>query len=68
MYPALILTIKKNFYRKNGIFIKFNKNRVLLINDQLKFLGTRYKGPISKEIYKYKKKILKIISLAKKIL
>jgi large subunit ribosomal protein L14 len=68
MYPAILITIKKSFYRKNGFFIKFSKNRVLLINDQKKLLGTRYKGPIAKEILFYKKKINKIISLAKKIL
>ena len=30
MYPAVVLTTKKNNYRKNGIFIKFTKNRILL--------------------------------------
>ena len=68
MYSAILLTITKNSYRKNGFFIKFSKNRVLLINEQKKLIGTRYKGPISKEILMYKKKINKIISLAKKIL
>jgi len=68
MYPALLLTIKKQFYRKNGIYIKFSKNRVLLITEQYKLLGTRYKGPITKESLIFKKKIQKLISLAKYIL
>lgn len=68
IYYAIILSNTKKFSRKNGICIQFNKNRIILLSDQQKLIGTRYKGPIAKEILKYKKKIIKIISLAKKIL
>jgi ribosomal protein L14 len=68
IYLALIITSKKIYTRCNGIFIFFGKSRVIMLNDQLKFLGTRYRGIVSKEIYKYKKKIFKIISLAKFVL
>jgi len=46
---ALVITSKKNIFRKNGIFIKFDENRGVLI-DNNKLLGTRIFGPISKEV------------------
>jgi len=34
----------------DGSYIKFFKNKILLLSDQLKFLGTRVYGPVPKEI------------------
>lgn len=56
-YLALILGTKKKVNRKNGIFVKWSTNRVLLFSDQRKFLGSRVYGPICKEVRKGKKKI-----------
>ena len=49
IYRVLIVTSKKNIHRNNGICIKFDENRGVLI-DENKSLGTRIFGPVSKEI------------------
>jgi large subunit ribosomal protein L14 len=66
LYLGLIVTINKNFLRLNGFFIKFCYNKVLLLSDQGKVVGSRLYGPIAQEIKKLK--ITKIISLAKVLL
>lgn len=66
-YAALIVAVKNPTKRVDGCFIKFFKNKVLLLSsDQLKFLGTRVYGPIPKEIRLGQKETLykKIISYA----
>lgn len=50
LYYNLIIGQKKIKKRKNGTFIKFDKNRSLLISKAMKFLGTRVYGPVVKEI------------------
>jgi ribosomal protein L14 len=57
--------MKVRLYRKDGIIIKSDYNRVVLLApENLKFLGTRIYGPIYKEIVnitdKKKKKNTKI--------
>ena len=49
IYRVLIVTSKKNIHRNNGICIKFDENRGVLV-DENKSLGTRIFGPVSKEI------------------
>jgi len=49
-YLSLILSLKKIIRRPQGVWLRFNKNRVLNLNDAYKFLGTRVKGPICREI------------------
>lgn len=49
VYKALVITSKKNIFRKNGTFIKFDENRGVLFDAQ-KMIGTRIFGPVSKEI------------------
>jgi large subunit ribosomal protein L14 len=68
MYFGLIVSIKSKTKRIDGTFIKNDNNRVLLLTNVYKFLGTRVYGPICKEIratlnirIKYKK----IISYSK---
>jgi large subunit ribosomal protein L14 len=65
IYLALIVTIKKNFYRLNGSYIKFNYNKVVLLNEVKKFIGTRIIGPVAAEVLKMK--LEKLRSLTKKI-
>ena len=50
--------------RLDGSFVKFFKNKILLLSEQFKFLGTRVYGPIPKEIRLGQKEVLykKIIS------
>jgi large subunit ribosomal protein L14 len=66
IYLALIITVNKNIFRLNGFFIRFFRNKVLLLSEQGKLVGSRIYGPISVEIKKLK--ITKVLSLAKIIL
>ncbi len=61
LYNAIVISVKKQKRRYDDTFIKFNKNRVVILSETNKFLGTRIYGPICKEIrggtneLKYKK-------------
>jgi ribosomal protein L14 len=75
IYFGLIICSKINTYRLDGMFIKSDFNRILVLNKESNsFLGTRLYGPIYKEIRQdvYGKKRLlkyeKIVSLSKKII
>lgn len=50
MYFGLIISLKKKTRRNDGSFLKNDANRVLLLTDTFKFIGTRVYGPICKEI------------------
>lgn len=50
IYNALVVAVKNRTRRKDGTFVKFDKNRALILSDQNKFLGTRVYGPLCKEI------------------
>jgi large subunit ribosomal protein L14 len=73
IYYGLIISMKTPLYRKDGIIIKSDYNRVVLLStENLKFLGTRIYGPIYKEIVnimdKKTQKYAKIVSYAKAII
>ena len=75
IYCGLIICLKSIVYRLNGIYVKSDQNRVLLLNrESLQFLGTRIYTPVYKEIRQFtvgKKKLLryeKIVSLTKKFI
>jgi large subunit ribosomal protein L14 len=67
LYSAILIGTAKNKKRRKGYQIKFDENRVLLLSEQNKFLGTRIYGPICKELRGGKKEVLykQIISYAK---
>lgn len=50
IYIGLIVGVCYWNFRKDGSFIKFFSNRVLVFNKQFKFLGTRIYGSILKEV------------------
>ena len=52
MYKSVVVNIKKNTKRKDGTYLKFNQNRVVLLSDKNKVLGKRIKGIIPFEIKK----------------
>ena len=56
-YLGLIIGLRKWNRRLTGISVKGFKNRILILLDNYKFLGTRVYGPICKEIRKGKKEI-----------
>lgn len=75
IYYGLIIATKRKVYRADGIFLKSDFNRVLVLNKETnQFLGTRIYGPVYKEIRQIKdgkKKLVryeKIVSLAKKMI
>lgn len=68
IYYNLIVNVKNKCRRKNGIYLRVDRNRSLTLSEQFKFLGTRVYGPICKEIRNTKQKKLqykKIISYSK---
>lgn len=50
MYYGLIVTVTKKTKRIDGSYLKYDHNKVLLINLQNKFLGSRIYSPICREI------------------
>ena len=62
---VLIITSKKNIFRKNGTFIKFDENRGVIIDNSNKLIGTRIFGPISKEVKR--SNYSRVLSITKKL-
>lgn len=52
--------------REDGSYLKFDKNAVVLIDNQLNPRGTRIFGPVARELRD--KKFMKIISLAPEVI
>ena len=63
---AVIVRTKKEIRRKNGEYIRFGENAIILINDNGEPKGSRVFGPIARELKKYN--FPKIVSLAKEVL
>ena len=66
VHRALIVRTKKEIQRKDGTFVKFDNNTVVLVNLQNAPIGSRIFGPVSKELRK--KDHMKVISLASGVL
>lgn len=47
---AVIVRQRRNYKRKNGTYISFDDNAVVIINDKKEPVGTRIFGPIPREI------------------
>jgi large subunit ribosomal protein L14 len=52
--------------RRDGTYIRFDRNAAVLINDAREPIGTRVFGPVARELRE--KKFMKIISLAPEVL
>lgn len=65
VHRAVIVRTKKEMNRKDGSFIKFNKNAVVLIDKQGEPIGTRVFGPVPRELRAH---FMRIISLAPEVL
>jgi len=63
---AVIVRTRKEQRRRDGSYIRFDKNAAVLINDQREPIGTRVFGPVARELRE--KKFMKIISLAPEVL
>ena len=63
---AVVVRTKKQITRPDGSCIKFDKNAVVIIDQQQNPRGTRIFGPVTRELRE--KNFMKIISLAPEVL
>lgn len=63
---AVLVRAKKEVRRKDGTYIRFDENAVVLINKDGTPRGTRVFGPVARELRE--KGYLKIVSLAPEVL
>ncbi len=63
---AVVVRTKKEIRRKDGSYIRFEDNAVVLLNNQDEPRGTRIFGPVARELRE--KNFMKIISLAPEVL
>ena len=62
---AVIVRTVKEQRRRDGSYIRFDRNAAVLINDQNEPVGTRVFGPVARELRE--RKFMKIISLAPEV-
>ncbi|MFH1825541.1 MAG: 50S ribosomal protein L14 [Candidatus Firestonebacteria bacterium] len=62
---GVIIRVKKEVRRKDGSYVKFDDNAIVIINEQLNPRGTRVFGPVARELRE--KNFMKIISLATEV-
>ena len=63
---AVVVRTVKETRRKDGRYIRFDENAVVIINDQGEPRATRIFGPVARELRE--KKYMKIVSLAPEVL
>ena len=63
---AVIVRTVREQRRRDGSYIRFDRNAAVLINDQNEPIGTRVFGPVARELRE--RKFMKIISLAPEVL
>ena len=63
---AVIVRTKKESKRKDGSYIRFDDNAVVIVNDNKEPRGTRVFGPVARELRE--RKFMKILSLAPEVL
>lgn len=63
---AVVVRTVKELNRKDGSYIRFDKNSAVLINNNSEPVGTRIFGPVARELRG--KNFMKIVSLAPEVL
>lgn len=63
---GVIVRTRKEIRRKDGTYIRFDENSVVLIDNNGEPVGTRIFGPVARELRA--KKFMKIVSLAPEVL
>ena len=63
---AVVVRTNKEYKRKDGSYLRFDDNAVVIIDNQEEPAGTRVFGPIARELRE--KKFMKILSLAPEVL
>jgi len=62
---AVVVRTTKEQRRKDGSYIRFDENAVVIINDKREPVGTRIFGPVARELRE--KRFMKIVSLAPEV-
>ena len=62
---AVVVRTKKEVRRKDGSYIRFDDNAVVLLNNLDEMRGTRIFGPVARELRDH---YMKIVSLAPEVL
>ncbi len=62
---AVVVRTKKEIRRKDGSYIRFDDNAVVLLNNTGEIRGTRIFGPVAREL---RDQYMKIVSLAPEVL
>lgn len=62
LYKSVLIRQNRNILRKNGVYLKFSKNCVVLLSNKNNPIGSRIRGPVCQELRK--KKLMKVVSLA----
>ena len=66
LHRAVIVRTKKEVRRRDGSYIRFDRNSAVLINKENEPVGTRIFGPVARELRA--KQFMKIVSLAPEVL
>ena len=62
---AVVVRTRSPMRRRDGIYLRFDENAVVIVNDDGTPKGTRIFGPVAREL---RQKYMKIISLAPEVL
>ena len=62
---AVVVRTAKERRRRDGTYIRFDENAVVIINEKKEPVGTRIFGPVARELRE--KKFMKIVSLAPEV-
>ena len=63
---GVVVRCRKESRRKDGSYIRFDDNAVVLLNNAGEMIGTRIFGPVARELRE--KQFMKIVSLAPEVL
>ncbi len=63
---AVVVRTRKEVRRRDGSYIRFDDNAVVLLNQAGEMMGTRIFGPVARELRE--KQFMKIVSLAPEVL
>lgn len=66
VHNALVIRTRHGVRRSDGSLIRFDKNAVVLLNQQMQPIGTRVFGPVTRELRT--EQFMKIVSLALEVL
>lgn len=66
MAKAVVVRTKNHIRRSDGSYLRFDRNAIVIIDDQRNPMGTRVFGPVARELRD--KNFMKIISLAPEVI